>query len=70
MMKRLFPLLILGVLTLNGASGIRLAHHSGTLPAANKTSGTPAPPYVTRKRSPKRYLRRFISSMTRKHSHK
>lgn len=74
MKKRLFPLLILSVLTLNGASGIRQAPHSGSQkpanPQVNGTLADSATRNAPRRRSPERHLRRFISGMTRKHQHK
>jgi hypothetical protein len=74
MKKTLFPLLILGVLTLHGASGVRPARHSdrqkSAIPEVNKTLVDPSTRNPTRRRSPERHLRRFISRMTRKHQHK
>jgi len=72
--KRLFPLLVLGVLTLNGASGVRFTHYAGhrnpAIPAVNKTLVSPATSNASRRRSAKRHLRRFISGLARKYQHK
>ncbi len=75
MMKEiLFPLLMLGVLTLNGLSREREACQSGcpktASPTVNKQIVNSAPRNAPRQRSPERHLRRIISRMTRKHPHK
>lgn len=74
MKKILFPLLISGALIIQGDSGalwqLRSASQKPILPEVNKVVVEPAKINATRRRSPKKHLRRFISGITRKQPHK
>jgi len=74
MKKILFPLLISGALIIQGDSSALWQLRSGgqkpILPEVNKVVVEPAKINATRRRSPKKHLRRFISGITRKRQQK
>lgn len=74
MKKILFPLLLSGALFIHGDSVALWQYRPGSqkpiLPEANKVVVDPAKINATRRRSPKKHLRRFISGITRKRQQK